>query len=81
MKFCVTARFYGKTFISQKLGNWAKKTFLNLKKKLRIHFNLIFSIMKIYIICGVPAQILYLGKILFVRYRPKCSKPFRLQDF
>ena len=37
--------------------------------------------MKIYIICCVPAQISYLGKFLFLRYRPKCSQLIRLQDF
>ena len=31
--------------------------------------------MKIYIIFCVTAQILYLEKILFLRYRPKCSQP------
>ena len=36
--------------------------------------------MKIYVICCVPAQIPYLGKILFLRYGPKCSQPIRLQD-
>ena len=46
-----------------------------------INFYWIFSIMKIYIICLVPTQIPYLGKSLFVRYRPKCSQPIRLQDF
>ena len=34
-----------------------------------------------HIICCVPAQIPYLGKLLFLRYRPKCSQPIRLQDF
>ena len=37
--------------------------------------------MEIYIICCVPAQIPYLGKVLFLRYRPKCSQPIRLQNF
>ena len=44
-----------------------------------IHWNC--SIMKIYIICCVPAQILCLGKILFLRYKPKWSQPVRFQDF
>ena len=39
--------------------NNGKKGFLNLKKKLVINFHWIFSIMKIYIICCVPAQIPY----------------------
>ena len=37
--------------------------------------------MKFYAICCVLAQILYLGKIWFLRYGPKCSWPTRLQDF
>ena len=37
--------------------------------------------MKIYIICSVPGKIPFLGKFLFLRYRPKCSQPIRLQDF
>ena len=37
--------------------------------------------MKIYIICCVPVQIFYLRKMLFLRYRPKCSQPRRLRDF
>ena len=44
-------------------------------------FYWISSLMKIYIICCVPAQIAYLGKFLFLRYRSKCSQPIRLQDF
>ena len=58
-----------------------REAFLNLKKNLVINFHWSCSIMKIYIICYVPAQIPYLGKILFLRYRPKCSQPIRLQDF
>ena len=45
------------------------------------NFHWICSIMKIFIICWVPAQILYLGKIWFLRYKPKCPQPIRLQDF
>ena len=45
------------------------------------NFFWICSIMKIDIICCVPAQILYLGKILFLRYRRKCSQPITSQDF
>ena len=37
--------------------------------------------MKIYIICCVPGEISFLGKFLFLKYRPKCSQPIRLQDF
>ena len=31
--------------------------------------------------CCIFAQILYSGKILVGRYRPKCPQPIRLQDF
>ena len=41
-----------------------------------INFHCICSIMKIYIICYVPVHILYLGKILFLRYRPKYQSDF-----
>ena len=37
--------------------------------------------MNIFIICFVPAQILYLGKILFMRCRPKYSQPIKLHNF
>ena len=30
--------------------------------------------MQIFIICGVPAYIPYLGKFLFLVYEPKCSQ-------
>ena len=61
--------------MGQKLG------FFHLLENLVINFYWIWSIMKIYIICCVPAQIPYLGKFLFLRYGPKCSQPIRLQDF
>ena len=61
---------------------WAKNRFsLNILKNFVINFYWICSIMKIYIICCVPAQIPYLGKFLFLRYGPKCSQPIRLRDF
>ena len=63
------------SMIGQKWG------FLNLKKSLVNHFHWICSIMKIYIICCVPALILYLRKIFFLSYRPKWLQPIRLQDF
>ena len=46
-----------------------------------INFDRICSVIKIYIICCIPAQIPYLGKTLFLRYRPKCSQSVRWQDF
>ena len=53
-----------------------KQGLLNLLKNLVINFYWIFSIMEICMICNVPAQISWLGKILFLRYWP-----VRLQDF
>ena len=56
--------------------------FKNLLENLVINFFWIWSLMKVYIICCIPAQIRYLGKtIYFLKYRPKCSWPIRLQDF
>ena len=37
--------------------------------------------MKIYLVSSVPAQIIYLGKMLCLRCRPKWSQPIRFQDF
>ena len=73
---CEIAKFFGQTFFAPKnWGNGPKIEFLNLKKNVVINFHLICSTMKIYIIFCVTAQILYLEKILFLRYRPKCSQP------
>ena len=53
-------------FLPQKLGkwtkNWPKQGFLSLLKNLVAIFYWICYIMKIHIICCVPAQISYLGK-------------------
>ena len=68
MKWCVTARFFRKNFSPKNKGNRLKIGFFDLKK---------ISI----ICCVVPAQILYLGNIVFVRYRPKCFQHIRLQNF
>ena len=73
--------FLKNIFCPKNLGNGPTKWFLNLKKNLAIKFHWICSIMIFFVICCVHAQILYLGKILFLRYRPKCSQPIRLQDF
>ena len=77
--------FLGKIFFA---SNWEKgpkmvqkQGFFNLLENLVINFYWIWSIMEIYIICCVPAQIPYLEKFLFLRYGPKCSQPIRLQDF
>ena len=58
-----------------------KHGFCSLFKNLVINFYWIWSIMEFYIICCVPTQMSYLWKFLFLRYRPKCSQPIRLQDF
>ena len=58
-----------------------KPGFLNLLKNLVINFYWACSIVKIYIICYVLAQIPCLGKFLSLGYGRKCSQPIRLQDF
>ena len=68
-------------FCSKNWGNGSKIGFLNLKKNLVINFHWICSIMNMFIICCVPAQILCLGKILFLRCRPKYSQPIKLHNF
>ena len=79
---CDRAGFLGKNFFAPKIGKMGQKQgFFNLLESFVINFYWIWSIMKIYIICCVPAQIPYLGKFLFLRYGPKCSQPIRLQDF
>ena len=86
MKLCMTARFsVKKIFWPKNLENGPKngpkQGSLNLFKNLVINFYWICSVIKIFIVCCVPAQILYLGKYLFLRYGPKSSQPIRLQDF
>ena len=80
------ARFSERKFFLPQ--NWEKRPkmgqkhgFFNLLKNLVINFYWIWSIMEIYITCCVPAQIPYLGKVLILRYRPKCFQPIRLQNF
>ena len=72
------AGFSRKKFFTQKIGIFLG--FLNILKNVVINFYRICSIMKIYIICCVPAQIPYLGKLLFLRHWPKCSQTIRFQD-
>ena len=74
MELCVTARFFGKTFFAPKVWEMDQKRFFGFKENFVIKFYWIFSIMKIFIVCCVPAQFIYLGKNLFVRYRPKCCQ-------
>ena len=77
MTFCVTEQDFPED--EPKMGQ--KQSFLNLFKSLIISFYWIFSIMKIYLICCVLAQIPYLGKMLSLRYGPECSQAIRLQNF
>ena len=84
VKSCLTdPEFLEKLFLLQKLrkwaNNWPKIGFFDFKEKFVINFHWICSIMKSYIICCDPAQIL--GKILFLRYRSKRCQPMRLQGF
>ena len=72
-KLCITEP----NFLGKQSPKWAKNR-VNLLENLVIKFYRIWSIVKIYIIWYVPAQIPYLGKFLFLRYRPKCSQPIRL---
>ena len=78
------ARFLEKLYLLQKFGKWAKNSpkieFSEFKENFVINFHWFFFIMKIYIICCVSVQIVYLGKILLLRYSPKFFQPIRLQD-
>ena len=78
MKLCMTARFFGKTFAPEIGEIGKKKGFFNLKKLVTIFTNLFCNEN---IIFFVLAQIQYLGKILFLRFRPKCSQPIRSHGF
>ena len=76
------AGFFLKNLFAQKMGKMGQKQgFLNLLENWVINFFWIWSIKKFYNICCVLAQILYLGKIWFLRDGPKCSQPIRLQYF
>ena len=76
------AGYWGKDSLSQKWWKWTKNSdFLNLLENLVINFFWIWSIKKVYIKCCILAQIKYLGKIWFLRYGLKWSRPIRLQDF
>ena len=86
MKLCVTEPDFWEKFFCSK--NWKngpkmgqKHGFLNILRNFVITFYWICSIMKIYSICCVPAQIPYLGKFWFLIYWQKCSQPIRLLDF
>ena len=67
MKLCMTEPDFPEKNFVPKIGENGPKMgqkhgFLNLLKHFVIDFYKICSIMKIYIICCVPAQIPYLGK-------------------
>ena len=75
----VDSRLFGKTFFAPKISRSGPKVkCFEFKEKSGHWFSLNLFIMKIY--C-VPVQISYLGKILFLKYRPECCQSFRLQDF
>ena len=86
VKLCMTELVFPVKFFFPK--NWEngpkkgqKQGFFNWLENLAINFYWIWSVIKIYIMCCVPALIEYLRKFLFLRYGPKCSQPSRLQDF
>ena len=78
MKLCITTWFCEKTFFAPTIKMSKTRVFWILRKIWSLIFT-VFNIENFY--CCVPAQILYLGKILLLRYRPKSSQPIRLQDF
>ena len=75
------AGFFGKNvLLPQELEKWSKN---GSKKRLFEFVEKVCtcSMMKIYIICYAPAQILYLENFLFLTYGPKCSQTIRFQEF
>ena len=69
MKLFMAAGFSGKIFFASKIGKMDQKQgFFNILENFVIYFDCICSIMKIDIICCVPAQIPYLRKFLSLRY-------------
>ena len=74
---CVhNTQFCGKTFFATKIGEIG---FFEFKEKFGQGFSLyLFFIENFYLLCSCTNP---LGKILFLRYRPKSSQPIRLQDF
>ena len=58
-----------------------KNGFLNLVENWSLIFlNLFYNESLYYLLCSCAYSI-YLGKICFLRYGPKCSQPVRLQEF
>ena len=63
-------------FLPPKWGKWAKNSFFfNLLKNFVTDFSRIWSVMRVYIIFYIPAQIPSLGKIWFLRCGPKFYRP------
>ena len=66
---CGRSGFLKKNLFAQKMGKMGQKQeFLNLLENLVMNFFWIWSIEKFYDVCCILAQILYLGKIWFLRY-------------
>ena len=55
-------------FCPKYLGNGPKIGLFEFNEKFIISFHRICSVMKFFVICCVPKQILFWGKILFLRY-------------
>ena len=77
---------FWKKLFCLRIGKWTKNVpktgFFELTEKSGHWFLLNFcSIIKTGFICCVPAQMHYLGNLLFLRYGPKCWQPIKLQDF
>ena len=79
---CVTEPdfFFFLNFVPKNGENGPKIGFLGFIGKFS-HLFWIWSMKKVHIICCILALTRYLGKIWFLRYGPKCSRPIRLQDF
>ena len=70
---------FWKIFCPPNWGKWPKTEFFEFKENLGHQFSLnLFYNKNFYF---VSRQILYLGKVLLLRHRPKCSQAIRLQDF
>ena len=70
-----------KIFLPPKLGKWAKNRVFSINWKIWSLILLNLIIMKIHIICCLPAQIPYLGKFLFLRYGPKMFSANQIAGF
>ena len=84
--FCARQnRIFWENKFPQKVGMWVKNFgkigFLKFIEKSGINIQRIYSIMNTDNICCVSTEILYLEKILWLRFGSKTSKPIRLQIF